>query len=213
MLFTDKMKKIIFYSTLLSFFIVTDSAISNSLSPSIIWRIPLGTKNRGDFSSIKWEKDAKFMSPRIGGHLHTGIDLMKYNRNSEAKVYAASNGRVVSIYATEPNRSLMVMHKLETGEIIYSVYVHITDIQVSIGEIVDCNTIVGRLMNAEQLNKYGWEFNHIHFEILKSKPRIEDPGKYLSYSVLCKTPKEVDAHFYNPVTFFQKMWKIESARK
>lgn len=213
MISIGKTQKTIFLLTLISFVILANSAISNSLSPSIFWRIPLGAENRKSFNSIKWEKDAHFMSPRIGGHLHTGIDLMKSIHNVGAKIYAASNGRVVSIYAREPHKAVMVMHQLASGETIYSVYVHITDIQVSIGETVDSNTFIARLMNAEQLNKYGWEFNHVHFEILRGKPRIETPGKYLSYSVLCNTQEEVNKHFYNPVSFFHRMWNLETAYK
>jgi murein DD-endopeptidase MepM/ murein hydrolase activator NlpD len=183
------------------------------MAPSRIWRIPLDVERRTDFGLIKWEKDAYFLSPRIGGHLHTGVDLMKYNQDAGAKVYATSAGRVVSIYAREPNKSIMIMHKLTTGESIYSVYAHITDVQVSVGDTVDSNSFIAHLMNVEQLDKYGWKFNHVHFEILKKEPRVGETGNLLSYSVLCRTKEQVDQHFYNPVSFLKEKWQIESVSK
>ena len=136
---------------------------------------------------------------------------MKPNQNTGAKVYAASNGKVVSIYAREPNRSIMIRHTLSTGAIVHSIYAHITNIHVSVGDMVDSDTVIAHLMNAEQLNRYGWFFNHVHFEILKAEPRVGETGKLLSYSVECRTEKQAKQHFYDPIAFLREQWQIEAA--
>ena len=139
-------------------------------------------------------------------HLHTGVDLV--NRGPGEEVFPAATGKVVSIYAKEPNRGVMIEHQLLTGETVWTVYVHVTKIMINLGEVVSCDSIIAHLMNADQLNKYGWEYNHLHFEVLK-KPRIARDGKYLSYSTKCRTTKEVKRHFYDPIEFLGATWTSE----
>lgn len=125
------------------------------------------------------------------------------------KVFAAATGKVVSIYAAEPNRAIMIQHLLPTGTAIYSVYVHVTNIKVSKGDIVRNTTHIADLMTKTQLDIYGWEFNHLHFEILK-KPRVHQVnGNYLSYSTKCKTKEDVRKNFQNPTLFLENMWANE----
>ena len=124
-----------------------------------------------------------------------------------AKVLAASAGKVVSIYAQEPHRAIMIEHFLPEKKV-YTVYAHITNIQVEIGDKVDINSYIANLMNAEQLDRYGWEFNHLHFEILKTT-RLGEDGKLLSYSTRCKTKKEIYRRYYDPILFFRHAWSLE----
>lgn len=154
-----------------------------------------------------WKENAGFLAKRTG-HLHTGIDLINPMGGQGEKVYAAAAGRVVSIYAKEPNRSIMIQHSLPCGETLWTVYVHVGKVKVRLGELVRSDTVIAYLMDEHQLNYYGWEFNHLHFEVLKF-PRINEVGKYLSFSTGCKTRKEVKKHFYNPIDFLKKMWAAE----
>jgi murein DD-endopeptidase MepM/ murein hydrolase activator NlpD len=102
----------------------------------------------------------------------------------------------------------MIQHKLPSGGFIWTTYVHVAQITVQIGDIVTSDTVIGHLMNKKQLNKYGWVYNHLHFEVLRN-PRIGNGGKLLSYSTWCKTKNEVMKHFYNPVDFFKREWAHE----
>ena len=175
---------------------------------SYYWKLPLKTDSRKDLKSVLWEHDAHFLAKRKGGHFHTAIDIMNPKGGPGEKVFAASRGEVVSIYAIEPNRAVMIKHTLPSLETVYSVYVHVTNIQVKIGDMVTSDTIIATLMDKQQLNNFGWEYNHLHFEILK-KPRTCEIGKILSYSTKCRTIKEVEKHFYNPISFLKSMWNSE----
>lgn len=169
------------------------------------WKLPLETKTRKNLVSLSLGKNAGFMAKR-NKHLHTGIDIV--NHGPGEKVYAASAGEVVSIYAREPNKAVMIQHKLPSGESVWTVYVHVTRIEVGVGDIVSKNTVLAHLMNRDQLNEYGWVYNHLHFEVLK-KPRINHIGKYLSYSTRCRTEEEVERHFFDPVKFLENVWLSE----
>ena len=104
----------------------------------------------------------------------------------------------------------MIQHLLPSGTAIYSVYVHVTNIKVNTGDIVGHTTHIADLMDKAQLDTYGWEFNHLHFEILK-KPRVHEiNGNYLSYSTRCKTKEDVLEHFHNPELFLKKMWSTKN---
>ena len=168
------------------------------------WKLPLSISPRKGLNALYRLKNAGFLDKRFG-HLHTGIDLINPRGGPGEKVYAAASGRIVSIYAKEPHLSVMIRHRLPSKETIWTVYVHVTKVKVKVGDLVSNDTIIAHLMDKSQLNKYGWEFNHLHFEVLKY-PRMSEAGQYLSFSARCKTKKEVEEHFYNPVTFLQKMW-------
>jgi len=200
----------IFKSTILMtlFFLATHAHCQEALKPAHDWKLPLDTKSRKDLASIRWGTNGDFLSRR-NRHLHTGIDFV--NLGSHEKVYAAASGKVVSVYAREPNKSVMVEHRLPSGEIVWTVYVHVTDVKVKRGESVTSDTVIAHLMSKVQLNIYGWHFNHLHFEVLK-KPRITKDGKYLSYSTWCKTEDEVERRFHNPVAFFIELWALEKQK-
>lgn len=189
-------------------FLSLNSIAANYPLLSYYWKLPLRTDSRKDLKSVFWEHDAHFLAKRKGGHFHTGIDIMNPKGGLCEKIFAASRGEVVSIYTIEPNRGVMIKHILPSRETVYSVYVHVTNVQVKIGDIVTSDTVIATLMDKQQLNNFGWEYNHLHFEILK-KPRTCEIGKILSYSTKCRTIKEVEKHFYNPIDFLQSMWNSE----
>ena len=193
----------------LIFLIATQGLAQEGVPTSYEWRLPLKTTSRKDLSAIRWDPNGQFMARRYK-HLHTGIDLM--NQGAGEAVYAASCGKVVSLYATEPNKAVMIQHHLPSGQIVWTVYVHVTRIKVQVGDVVTSKTVIAHLMNENQLDKYGWTFNHLHFEILK-RPRKNKAGKYLSYSTKCKTKEEVRMHFLDPIGFLEKAWALERISK
>ena len=174
------------------------------------WFIPLDLSNRKDFNKLFFEQDSHFLAKRSAGHLHTGIDITGDSKSPGRKVLAAAAGKVVSIYAVEPNRAIIIKHILPSGTTIYSVYVHVTDIKVSTGDIVNSSSHIANLMNRKQLDLYGWDFNHLHFEILREPRTQEGTGKFLSFSTKCKTEEDVMKHFFNPELFLKEMWLLET---
>ncbi len=132
-----------------------------------------------------------YRSSNIRGHKHAGIDLRgKLNE----KVYPIGAGKVYDIIWSFPNRAIAIIHPLSNGEQVYSLYVHIEDIQVQPGDWVDENTVIARLFNADEFKKSQFKAAHLHLEIRKS---MEDKGR-ASYSSMsmndlnkwCISPKE-----------------------
>ncbi len=68
-------------------------------------------------------------------------------------------------------------------------------------------------MNKDELNRYGWQFDHFHFEIMRVKPiplktNTSNPERYYnSYSLVCYTGQQLDKYFLDPYDFFKRKWK------
>jgi len=158
------------------------------------------------------EADAHFKSLRapfgpVKLHYHTGTDIRKKNSSDPndaagEPVYAIAAGRVIGIYDPPPQRRIIVEHRLPDETKVWSVYVHIIDEKVIIGQIVDCETIIARLMNARELDQYGREYNHVHLEIMKTKPARFDRF-YQRETFTCYSEAEVDKYFYDPELFLK----------
>jgi murein DD-endopeptidase MepM/ murein hydrolase activator NlpD len=130
------------------------------------------------------------------GHHHAGLDLKgNFNEN----VYAIGFGWIVQIFRQFPHRSVVVEHHLPDGRILYSMYVHVEDIQVQIGDWVDENTPLARLFNKEELEKADFGTpNHLHLEIRKT---LADRGRasYASMSMV-----ELNMACIDPLKFFKR---------
>jgi hypothetical protein len=77
-----------------------------------------------------------------------------------------------------------------------------------VNDRVDAKVPIARFMNRKELDTYGWQFDHFHFEILKVKPIALVPVKetperfFKSYSLICYSDKELEQYFYSPMAFF-----------
>ncbi len=95
-------------------------------------------------------------------------------------------------------------------EKLWTVYEHIAGIAVNLHAAVDPKIPIARFMNTEELNKYGWQFDHFHFEVLKVAPLKLNPGKsnpqrlFSSYSLVCFTKKDLEKYFYDPAEYLKK---------
>jgi len=152
-----------------------------------------------------WRKDRS----NVPGHLHTGIDIKRPNNNYNYEpIFSVANGFVLSKRDDGPYAQLIIEHN-NNGKKFWTVYEHIAGISVSLNESVDTKNPIGRFMSIEELNKHGWQFDHFHFEVLKTKPyRLiwdsELPERvFNSYSLICFTTKDLNKYFYNPLNFLK----------
>jgi murein DD-endopeptidase MepM/ murein hydrolase activator NlpD len=129
------------------------------------------------------------------GHHHAGLDL---RGDFNEKVYALGFGWVVQIFRQFPHRSVVVEHHLPDGNILYSMYVHVEDIQVRVGDWVDENTHLARLFSEEELESADFgTANHLHLEIRKT---LADRGR-ASYASMSMT--ELNKTCMDPLKFFK----------
>jgi len=146
--------------------------------------------------------------PGVPGHFHTGIDIMRPSKNyNHEPIFSIANGIVISKRDDGPYAQLIIEHQINEKKF-WAVYEHIAGIQVSVNDTVEIGIPIARFMNRDELNRYGWQFDHLHFEVLKTKPikLATDPNRperhYKSYSLLCYTRDDLNKYFYNPIEFF-----------
>ena len=133
------------------------------------------------------------------GHHHAGLDL--WGAFSET-VYAIGYGWVVRIFRGFPHRSVIVEHHLPDGQVIYSAYVHIEDIQVKVGDWVDEKTALARVFNRDELERANFYTpNHLHLEIRKS---LADQGKASYASMSMRALNQI---CLDPLTFFKNVFR------
>ena len=189
--------------------------VSSLMASTPVVLLPINANDRQSASGIQLTDIGEFgiiraARPGIKAHLHTGIDVKRPSRNyRDEPVYAIAPGVVISKRTDGPYAQLIVEHELDRTRI-WTVYEHIAGIKVSAGDKVDPFQPVARFMNLEELNKYGWQFDHFHFEVLREKPlRLQpDPAKperfFASYTLVCHTSDELKKYFLNPYEFFQQ---------
>lgn len=130
------------------------------------------------------------------GHFHAGLDL---KGDFNEKVYALGFGWVVQIFRQFPQRSVVIEHHLPDGGILYSMYVHVEDIHVRVGDWVDENTLLARLFSEEELERANFgTANHLHLEIRKT---LADRGR-ASYASMSMA--ELNRVCMDPLKFFKK---------
>jgi len=177
--------------------------------------MPFSTNNRNKFSWSYVTQSGNFAVWRkpykgIKGHYHAGLDFKNPGKRKGAveAVYASAKGVVYSLHKNGPSSFVMIKHNLEGNRTIYSVYTHINDIVVSVGDTVDYTSVIGSFIDKKGLDKWGEYLNHIHFEILKTAPKFigNENGHpvYSSYSIDCISRFDLYDKFYNPELFFEK---------
>ena len=179
----------------------------------MIFYIPVATENRkslkelelteiGEFGRIRKER------PGIPAHFHTGIDIKRTGNNYEHElIFPIAEGKVISKRDDGPFAQLIIEHYSNSEKSFWSVYEHIAGIKVNVGDKVSPYNSVARFMNLEELNKYGWQFNHFHLEILKVAPIPRNPTQeqnqllFKTYGLYCFSEEELLERYYNPIDF------------
>lgn len=176
--------------------------------------LPVNSGNRIDVSKIQLTKIGQFgilrkARPNIPEHYHTGIDIMRPTGNYISEpIFPIVKGQVISKRTDGPYANLIIEHKIN-GAKFWSLYEHIAGIKVGVGDIVDHQSPIARFMNKAELNRFGWQFDHFHLEVIKTKPeRIKPDTKnperfFISYSLICYNIYDLNKYFYNPIDFLK----------
>ena len=129
------------------------------------------------------------------------------NNYNYEPVFSVLSGVIISKREDGPFAQIIIEHNLTCNGNIWTVYEHLSGITVSVGDVVSPYQPIGRFMNVEELTQYGWQFNHVHFEILKHEPKPivpspKTPSRFFdTYSLVCYTEAELEKYYYNPLEF------------
>lgn len=148
--------------------------------------------------------------PAVPAHYHTGIDLKRPSQNySNEPVLAAGTGVIISVRNEGPYSQIVIQHSFAPGDTLWTVYEHILGITCHVGQRVDAQSVIARFFTKNELNRYGWQFDHVHFEILRKKPlkirsTLKQPEYYFkTFAINCFTINELHKRTINPMEYFK----------
>ena len=187
--------------------------MQNNLKPDFY--LPIQTQNRQDWNSVKLTSIGQFgivrkERPSVPAHLHTGIDFARPSENYRNEpVFPVFAGTVISVRNDGPFAQIIIRH--QKGKIhFWTVYEHVSEIWVSVGDLVNPMKPIARFMTKQELDRFGWQFDHIHFEILRTEP-FKIPinsklpqRKYSAPTLTCFTETDLEKNYYNPEQFMSK---------
>ena len=173
-----------------------------SLSNNLEYFVPLGNDRSIDYNKFKkriLDKYGSYRSSKVRGHKHAGIDI---HGNFGETVYSIGEGTVINIFRNFPHKTIYIRHNENKEPPFYSVYIHVEDIKVNIGDVVTGNTPIARIFNKEELKLANFGTPpHLHFEI---RHNIDDKGDatFKSMSI-----SELNKYCIDPLIFFRKRLK------
>ena len=132
----------------------------------------------------------------LAGHRHAGIDVCG---NYNEWMFAIGPGTVVAVFREFPDKTVYIRHVIEKSTVVYSVYIHLEDIAVAVGDYVTKDTPVGRLFNKQELvlSDFGVR-PHLHLEI---RHDLSDRGKATFTGMAID---ELNRYCYDPLPFFYR---------
>ena len=176
--------------------------------------LPFDAIDRYEVSEIRLTNIGQFAQkrkarPNIPEHYHTGIDIKRPGNNYDCEyIYPVAAGIVISKRTDEAYANLIIEHNIN-GFKVWSLYEHIAGIKVKTGDRVEPSKPIARFMNKDELNRYGWQFDHFHLEIIKVKPQpIQSAAKtperfFNSYTLTCYTLQDLHKYYIDPVEFLK----------
>lgn len=157
-----------------------------------------------DIGSFGALRTARHHVPR---HYHTGIDILRPTDNYQNEpVFPALEGKVVSLVDNGPYSQVILEHFWQ-GKPYWTVYEHFQLRPLRVGQPVLRTDTLGFFFGKDALNRFGWQFDHLHFEINRLQPMAVKPDPqhpqrfFLSYAVRCYTLKELHTHLLDPEAF------------
>jgi murein DD-endopeptidase MepM/ murein hydrolase activator NlpD len=190
---------------------------------SCAWFLPIAVQNRQVWDEVRLTKIGQFglvrkARPGIPAHYHTAVDFMRPRDNYvDEPIFPAARGIVISQRTDGPFAQVIVEHV--AGDTVWTVYEHLAGVKVVVGDTVDPFQPLGRFMTKPELNKYGWQFDHLHFEILKHRPQPWKPSPktpmhfFKIYNLECYTKVQLEKYYHDPQTFFASCWQTENTTK
>lgn len=184
------------------------------ISLQIQFFLPIQSSNRQDITKLQLTTIGQYGLIRkarvnIPEHYHTGIDIKRPARNYlNEPIFPVAVGKVISLRNEGPYAQIIIEHN-DQGKKFWSLYEHVGGIFVKINETVLPSKPIARFMNKNELDKYGWQFDHFHLEILKVapiplKPDNKFPDRYYgSHTLTCYTKLELNKYFYDPGEFLK----------
>ncbi|MFO7827663.1 MAG: M23 family metallopeptidase [Bacteroidales bacterium] len=178
--------------------------------------LPVQLYDRSDLSLIQLTPIGKFGEirkerPGVPEHYHTGIDIKRPKQNyKEEPIYSIGQGVVLSIRNDGPYALIIIEHN-NNGNTFWTEYEHVAGIKVEVGDFVTEKTQIARFMNSDELNQYGWQFDHFHFEIFKVPPMRIVPKEsqpqhiYNTFNLICYTMDDLDHYYFNPIPFLKEL--------
>ena len=187
----------------------------HSSSKDCFWPVTLPERSEIQLTAIGGFAVQRSARPGIPAHLHTGIDIKRPTDNfTNELIYPVARGVVISKRDDGPFAQLIIKHTLDQLTF-WTLYEHIAGIMVSVGDSLYPRIPLARFMNREELNRYGWQFNHFHFEILKTAPDAQKndsdhPERFFkSRTLTVYSKKDLQKHFYNPTHFINSFRQIK----
>ncbi len=174
---------------------------------TLLWRLPVDCH----LDSVRLTSIGAFgllrkARPGVPAHLHAGVDLARPSRNyRDEPVYPATAGVVVSLRDDGPFAQLIVEHTLPDKSKLWTVYEHLAGIRCALGDTVSPAEPIARFMNRSELDRHGWQFDHLHLEIMKVPPRPRRPDlrlplcRYLTYGLTCYTREDLESKYLDPL--------------
>jgi len=179
------------------------------------WFLPVQSAARASATEIKLTPIGQFGLMRkarkgIPAHLHTGIDIMRRGQNYiDEPVFPASEGIVISVRDDGPFAQIIIEHEDRLLGKLWTVYEHVSGIRCSLGQKVYSQDTIARFFSREELNYYGWQFDHLHFEVMKAPPltvqrRKELPHfRFTTYALTCYTREQLEERMIDPMRMFK----------
>lgn len=182
------------------------------------WRAPIAIADRCSWDTVRLTDIGRFGEPRkprpgVPTHLHTGIDIRRPSGSYDHEpIFAAAAGTVVSVRDDGPFAQILVEHHPSPGDTVWTVYEHVAGIRVSLGDPVGPDTVLARFMTIAELERHGWQFDHVHFEVMKERPPTLTPTEKLpqrrfgTYALLCYTREQLEQRYHDPFEYLERRW-------
>lgn len=177
--------------------------------------IPISSDDRTSIGSVRLTMIGDFGLIRkaredVPEHLHTGIDIKRPTNNySDEPIFPIAPGVVLSMRNDGPYSQIIIEHRFDDGKL-WTVYEHVAGIRISVRDSVNPLVPIARFMNLNELDQFGWQFDHVHFEILKVAPRPLKPSEetphriFGVYNLECYTRSDLNRYYFDPMEFFER---------
>lgn len=140
----------------------------------------------------------QFGRQRKGERFHTAIDIPT---PYEESILSPADGQVVMISNLKTQSTLFIRHLKKDKTIFYSAYSHVKDLAVSVGDLVNSQTMLARTFTREEFKKTHHVYNHVHFEVRKG---LDDLG---NGSIHANLHEKLSKIFVNPSLPLEGLWE------